>query len=76
MASRVSRCDLTDLPVVMCAHCLGHDQLPDRPGGLGPAFEAAYPGRCSGCGDAIDPGDQIRADGDGGYRLRCCWEDT
>jgi hypothetical protein len=70
--STVERCDVTNLPAVMCAHCLD-DQQPDRPGQLGPAFEAAYGGWCAGCDDPIEPGDRIRADGEGGYRLDCCW---
>jgi len=75
MSGRVERCDLTDIPTIMCAHCLGHDELPDRPGQLGPAFDAAYHGQCSGCWRPIEPGDRIKADGAGDYRAQCCWED-
>ena len=35
--------------------------------GMGPAFPAEYDGECSGCGGPIDRGDQIRADGQGGW---------
>jgi hypothetical protein len=34
-----------------------------------PWFRAVYPGRCSGCGEGVVPGDKIRADGTGAY---CC----
>jgi hypothetical protein len=37
----------------------------DRPSGKGPIFEARYGSSCSVCGDRIEPGDMIRADGDG-----------
>lgn len=71
----VERCDLTELPKVMCAHCLGHtEQQPDRPGQLGPWFDAAYESLCSGCGWGIEPGDRIRADGEGGYLCEGCGE--
>ena len=35
---------------------------------IGPAFDAMYPGTCSlDKAHRIEPGDSIRADGDGGY---------
>lgn len=69
----VDRCDLTELPKVMCAHCLGHtEQQVNRPGQLGPWFDARYPGRCTNCGDYFDTGNRIRADGQGGYLGECC----
>ncbi|HLK77201.1 MAG TPA: hypothetical protein VKU77_26565 [Streptosporangiaceae bacterium] len=37
-----------------------------------PWFRAAFPGRCSVCGEDIRPGDTIRADGWGGYRCEEC----
>ena len=41
-----------------------------------PWFAAAYHGSCSGCGEDIEPDDEIRADGDGGWQRReCCGED-
>jgi hypothetical protein len=33
---------------------------------------AAYSGSCSGCGEEIEPDDEIRADGQGGWEGRCC----
>ncbi len=42
----------------------------------GPWFAAAYSGSCSGCGEDIEDGDEIRADGGGGWERReCCGED-
>lgn len=37
----------------------------DMPSGKGPIFEARYSSTCSVCGDRIEEGDRIRADGDG-----------
>lgn len=37
----------------------------DMPSGKGPIFEARYRSTCSVCGDQIEEGDRIRADGDG-----------
>lgn len=68
------RCDLTDLPRDMCAHCLGHTEPPTQPDAR-PWFDARYGGRCSNCDDYIEPGDRIRADGYGGYLGQCCGED-
>ncbi|WP_280389288.1 hypothetical protein [Nocardia wallacei] len=59
-------CDLTELPVSMCAHCR-QQQLP-QPGPLR-WFTAQYRGRCANCGDPIDPGDEIAATEDG---YVCC----
>lgn len=42
----------------------------------GPWFEAAYEGECSRCFEVIEPGDLIRADGEGEYeRQECCGDD-
>lgn len=42
----------------------------------GPWFEAAYGGECSQCFAEIEPGDLIRADGEGEYeRQECCGDD-
>ena len=38
----------------------------------GPWFIAAYNGTCAGCGEDVGPGDEIRADGHGGWEGRCC----
>lgn len=40
----------------------------------GPWFYAAYRGLCSRCGSPIEPGEKIRADGDGGWECRECDE--
>ena len=42
---------------------------------LGPWFLAAYHGSCAGCGDGIEPDDEIRADGEGGYLCADCGEE-
>lgn len=44
---------------------------PDEP--APPWISAAFGGQCSGCGDRIDQGDEIRSDGSGGWERReCC----
>ena len=40
----------------------------------GPWFGAQYAGACDGCGDSIEEGNSIRADGEGGYECRGCGE--
>jgi hypothetical protein len=72
-----ARCDLTDLPTDGCAHCKGLNPTPAAPrghqsGDLGPWISARYEGRCAGCGDDINPGDTIRADGQGGWLCHDC----
>jgi hypothetical protein len=61
-----------------CSHCRGLDPKPGQPererAELGPWFEARWPGYCTGCGDDFDPGDRIRADGEGGWLAECCGE--
>lgn len=42
---------------------------------MGPWFMAMYPGFCSACGDEFASGEQIRADGCGGYLAECCGGD-
>jgi hypothetical protein len=76
------RCDLTDLLPDQCA-CPRHRnvQLPanhardEQPTGPGPWFTAQYPGRCTRCRTEFVAGDQIRADGNGGYLDSRCGED-
>lgn len=71
------RCTLTELLVADCAHCRGH-QAPSREpssAGLGPWFTASYYSHCSMCDSATYEGDQIRADGQGGYLCSECGED-
>jgi hypothetical protein len=68
-----ARCDFSDLPAGMCAHCTGAEararaEERSEPGGTpGPWFTAGFGGTCATCGDPIVPGDTIRADGRGGY---------
>ena len=76
MTSAPQRCDLTDLLVAQCAHCCGHTLPTDQPADLGPTFTARYAGICAGCGDQFDAGDQIRADGAGGYLCDDCGEES
>jgi hypothetical protein len=38
----------------------------------GPVFTASYNGECADCGGDICPGDDIRADGQGGYLCTVC----
>jgi hypothetical protein len=45
----------------------------DRRSGPGPWFVAQLEGNCSRCGDLIEPGDTIRADGWGSWE--CCDEE-
>lgn len=68
------RCELTDLLRDSCSHCTGRgEEVPERDtSAFGPWFTAAYPGRCSVCDERIEPGDEIRADGEGGYRCAEC----
>ena len=57
-----ARCDLSDLPVEMCA-CRIHAPAPPASTGLdrlGLPFEAQYPGRCSDCDRGIREGDLIQ----------------
>lgn len=42
----------------------------------GPWFTAAYSGDCDQCGNYFFEGDEIRADGEGGWQGReCCGDD-
>lgn len=76
------RCDITELLVAECA-CRLHRNLPD-PGAdpkpqrafaaPGPWFAARFASRCP-CGEPVQEGDEIRADGQGQYVGRCCEED-
>ena len=38
----------------------------------GPWFTAGYYGSCTDCDSDIEPGDTIRADGEGGYLCQVC----
>lgn len=76
-------CDFSDLPRDQCGHCKrgGRPLPPDtmfqaNPAEFGPWFEAQYPGRCAADRrHGIEPGDQIRADGQGGYVCRTCGQE-
>lgn len=45
----------------------GIELEPVKQAGMGPVFVAEYEGECSGCGGEINRGDDIRADGQGGW---------
>lgn len=45
-------------------------------GDRGPYFPAGYPGDCSECAADFGPGDEIRADGEGGWQGRICCGDV
>lgn len=47
---------------------------PDRRD-MGPWFAARHEGDCDGCGGHIEPGDMIRADGEGGWLCSDCGTD-
>jgi hypothetical protein len=80
-----ARCVLTDLLVESCGHCNGAEARAAReqaatvrPSGTGPGpwFTAQYEGTCTGCLEVIDPGDTIRASGEGGYLCEGCGSET
>lgn len=74
-----ARCEMTELPVDMCAHCLGHDDRDTpHPTDLtvtGLPLEARYPGRCAGCGRPYPSGTEIRRIPDGWF-ADCCTQET
>jgi hypothetical protein len=43
--------------------------------GPGPWFPSRFDSECDECGQPIDEGDRIRADGEGGYVCEPCGED-
>jgi hypothetical protein len=51
------RCDWSDLPVSMCAHCRPAED--DTPSEEVHWLTARYAGCCADCGGAIEPGDRI-----------------
>jgi hypothetical protein len=69
-----ARCERTDLLVESCGHCTGAEARAAREekAERGPWFRAAYPGRCSECGEEFEEGTDIRADGKGGYLAEAC----
>lgn len=77
MTAAERRCERTDLPASMCAHCRGHLD-PAAPADLGTgdllsSFPARYDGRCDNCDGPIREGDTIAAlvDGSGYACTRC-----
>lgn len=69
---------LIDTGVSVCIDCLPVGQrvpYETDPSMFGPWTEAQFSGRCSYCGERIEPGDDIRADGQRGWLGRCCGED-
>jgi len=79
----MSRCDLTDLPADMCAHCLGHKDTEqqattDREALLsrGNWLTAKFRGRCADCGEWYAAGTAIRRNDPDGWTAECCAEET
>jgi hypothetical protein len=72
----MARCEPHGLELGSCADCRPRAaRAPGWPAprsGPGPYFTAGHPGHCAGCGEDIRPGDEIRADGDGGWERRDC----
>jgi len=56
------RCELTELPISMCAHCRKHELPEPEPLHW---FPARYHGRCAECNRPIEPGDDIATTDDG-----------
>lgn len=69
-----ARCERSDLPTSMCAHCRGTaGEGPAAAPELGPLFEARFDGRCADCGESFDAGETIAALADGtGYACSEC----
>lgn len=63
-----------DLPPGACSTCTGRgEEIPaEAKPEYAPWFAARFEGWCSECGQPIDAGDQIRADGLGGYLCHEC----
>jgi hypothetical protein len=67
------RCTVTELLITECAHCHPAAALPGlSDAGWGPWFPARYKGRCANCAGRMDEGEQIRADGTGGFLCDRC----
>lgn len=62
----MERCDLTDLPAAMRAHCLGHSEHP-KARATGPTIAARMDGSCvCGCGERFTAGASITYSGEAG----------
>lgn len=84
-----ARCITTELLVSQCG-CRAHRGARPAPAqstdpfesatdsrpvdGPGPWFPARFDSECSGCDGALWVGEDIRADGSGGWEGRCCGE--
>jgi hypothetical protein len=66
-----------DTDVSVCGDCTPPEAMTQRPDeGWGPWFVARYFGTCAGCDGDIEIGDQIRADGTGGWLCGPCGGST
>jgi hypothetical protein len=79
MTAVEARCEVTELPESMCAHCRPPAPEPPEPRDtslFGPWFPAGHDGDCDGeCGSEIEEGDMIRSDGQGGWLCLVCGAD-
>ena len=79
MTTSEDRCEITDLLVNQCG-CRTHRGRPaprvrdlfEEAEETAPWVPATWPGECSGCFLPFGEGDDIRADGCGGWEGRCC----
>ena len=77
MTGQWERCDKSDLPVISCAHCLGHDDTAVADWAAGRPFTAHYDGPCARCQRQIHVGNMICELIDiGGYVHLHCAEDA
>jgi hypothetical protein len=73
MSGTELRCDRTELPVSMCAHCRGHDDpMKLSTGEFGVPFIASYDGRCGACDGRIRVGEITARLAAGGYGCERC----
>jgi len=78
-----ARCEITELPADMCAHCRGNTLTPDEEAAAEhaelastkPWFHAVHPGVCACCGEPFTPGTPIRLHIPAGWRAACCREE-
>lgn len=79
-----TRCEFSDLPADICAHCLGHaDELLEarrvrdvpQPPGRG-WIPAEFPGRCTCCREPWKVGELIRRAVPTGWHGPCCAGDA